>query len=36
VTTDAQGNPASPIPDRFPGTGGYQQQQFQLGAKLIF
>jgi hypothetical protein len=36
VTTDAAGNPASPIPDEFPGTAGYQQQQFQLGAKLIF
>jgi hypothetical protein len=36
VTTDAAGNPAAALPDPFPGTGGYQQRQIQLGVKLTF
>jgi hypothetical protein len=36
VATDAAGNPTAAIPDPFPGTGGYQQRQIQLGAKISF
>jgi hypothetical protein len=36
VSVDPAGNLLSPLPDPFPGTSGYQQRQFQLGAKLIF
>jgi Carboxypeptidase regulatory-like domain len=36
VTTDAVGNLVGGLPSPFPATGGYQQRQFQLGAKLSF
>jgi hypothetical protein len=36
VTTDALGNPSSPIPSTFPGTSGYDQRQMQLGVKFSF
>jgi hypothetical protein len=36
VTTDALGNLAAALQDPFPGTGGYQQRQIQLGVKLSF
>jgi hypothetical protein len=36
VTTDAAGNLATALPAHFAGTNGYQQRQFQLGAKLSF
>jgi len=36
VTTDALGNPATPIPSTFPGTAGYDQRQMQLGVKFTF
>jgi hypothetical protein len=36
VAVDAAGNLLAPLPSPFPGTGGYQQRQFQLGAKLSF
>ena len=36
VTTNAAGEPAAAIPDPFVGTGGYQQRQVQVGAKLSF
>jgi hypothetical protein len=39
VTTDANGNPASPIPDdgySFPSATGYEQRKFQLGFKVRF
>ena len=36
VTTDAFGNPASPIPSTFPGTSGYDQRVMQLGLKFNF
>jgi hypothetical protein len=39
VTTDAAGNPISPIPDdpyQFPSAAGYEQRKFQLGFKVRF
>jgi len=36
IATDAAGNPLAAVPSPFPGTGGYQQRQFQLGAKVSF
>jgi hypothetical protein len=36
VATDAAGNPLAALPSPFPPTGGYQQRQFQLGAKVSF
>jgi Carboxypeptidase regulatory-like domain len=36
VVTDAAGNPLAALPSPFPPTGGYQQRQFQLGAKVSF
>ena len=36
VVVDAAGNLLSPLPSPFPGTGAYQQRQFQLGAKVSF
>jgi hypothetical protein len=36
VATDAVGNPLAALPSPFPPTGGYQQRQFQLGAKVSF
>jgi hypothetical protein len=39
VTTDAAGNPTSPIPTDpygFPGASGYEQRKFQLGFKVRF
>ena len=36
VATDAAGNLLAPLPAPFPATGGYQQRQFQLGAKVTF
>jgi len=36
VATDAAGNLLAPLPSPFPGTNGYQQRQFQLGAKVTF
>jgi len=36
VVVDGAGNLLSPLPSPFPGTGGYQQRQFQLGAKVSF
>jgi hypothetical protein len=36
VTTDALGNPRSPIPDEFPVTQTYEPRQFQLGFRLQF
>lgn len=39
VTTDALGNPASPIPSKggdFPASGGYEQRQLQLGFRVTF
>lgn len=36
VATDAFGTPTSPIPSTFPGTGGYDQRQMQLGVKFMF
>jgi hypothetical protein len=36
VAVDAAGNLLSPLPSPFPGTGGYQQRQFQIGAKVSF
>jgi hypothetical protein len=39
VTTDANGNPASPIPTdpyQFPSATGYEQRKFQLGFKVRF
>jgi hypothetical protein len=39
VTTDAQGNPVSPLPtsgDQLPPTAGYEQRQFQLGFRFVF
>jgi hypothetical protein len=36
VVVDAAGKLLSPLPSPFPGTGGYQQRQFQLGAKVSF
>jgi hypothetical protein len=36
VVVDAAGNPLSPLPSPFPPTGGYQQRQFQLGARVSF
>ena len=36
VTTDAAGILASPLPDPFPPTSGYDQRQMQLGVKYVF
>jgi hypothetical protein len=36
VTTDTAGNLATALPAHFAGTNGYQQRQFQIGAKLSF
>ena len=39
VTTDAAGNPTTPIPSDpygFPGATGYEQRKFQLGFKVRF
>ena len=36
VATDAAGNPLAALPSPFPPTGGYQQRQFQIGAKVSF
>jgi hypothetical protein len=36
VMSDAAGNPSTPIPSKFAGTGGYDQRQMQLGMKFIF
>jgi hypothetical protein len=36
VATDVAGNPTTAIPDPFAGTAGYQQRQFQIGAKFSF
>ena len=36
IATDAAGNPLAALPSPFPGTGGYQQRQFQLGARVSF
>jgi hypothetical protein len=36
VTTDALGNPVSPIPGTFAGTAGYDQRLMQLGVKFSF
>jgi len=36
VVVDAAGNLLSHLPSPFPGTGAYQQRQFQLGAKVSF
>jgi hypothetical protein len=36
VATNLAGNPITAIPDPFPGTAGYQQRQFQIGAKFSF
>src|SRR5262249_50074155 len=36
VATTAAGDLVAPLPDPFPGTGGYQQRQIQLGVKLSF
>ena len=36
VTTDAAGVLASPLPDPFPPTSGYDQRQMQLGLKYVF
>jgi hypothetical protein len=36
VATTAAGDLVGPLPDPFPGTGGYQQRQIQLGVKLSF
>jgi hypothetical protein len=36
VTTDTAGNLLAALPDPFPGTGGYQQRQMQLGLKVSF
>ena len=39
VTTDAAGNPTTPIPVgpvRFPSATGYEQRKFQLGFKVRF
>ena len=36
VTTDAAGNLLAALPSPFPPTGGYQQRQMQLGAKISF
>jgi hypothetical protein len=36
VATDVAGNATTAIPDPFAGTAGYQQRQFQIGAKFSF
>ena len=36
VTTDAAGVLASPLPDPFPPTSGYDQRQMQVGLKYVF
>lgn len=36
VATDVAGNPLAALPSPFPPTGGYQQRQFQIGAKVSF
>ena len=36
VTTDAAGVLATPLPDPFPPTSGYDQRQMQLGLKYVF
>jgi carboxypeptidase family protein len=36
VTTDAAGNPATPIPSTFAGTAGYDQRIMQVGFKVTF
>ncbi len=36
ITTSAFGEPAAPVPARFPGNSGYDQRQMQLGIKFSF
>jgi hypothetical protein len=36
VTTDAAGNPVTPIPSTFAGTAGYDQRLMQVGFKVTF